>query len=79
MHNQHPQKTGFSRAALLLVGVTNYLPRTTPDQQTRGAAESVGLMVAHRLRRWPNISPTLGQRLVFLALHCLPIREKSKL
>ena len=23
-------------------------------------------MLVHRLRRWPNISPTLGQRLVFL-------------
>ena len=25
---------------------------------------NVGLKLAHRLRRWPNISPTLGQRLV---------------
>ena len=22
-------------------------------------------MLAHRLRRWPNINPTIGQRLVF--------------
>ena len=26
-------------------------------------------MLAHRLRRWPNISPTLGQRLVFAGWH----------
>ena len=25
---------------------------------------SFGLMLAHRLRRWPNIKPALGQRLV---------------
>ena len=25
----------------------------------------VGLMLAHRLRRWPNNNPTSGQRLVF--------------
>ena len=26
---------------------------------------NVGLMLVHRLRRWANIKPTLGQRLVF--------------
>ena len=30
-------------------------------QQTR----NVHAMLAHRLRRWPNIVPTLGKRLVF--------------
>ena len=29
---------------------------------------NVGLMLAHRLRRWTNISPTLGQRLVFAGI-----------
>ena len=29
---------------------------------------SVGLMLAHRLRRWPNIKPALGQRLVFAGI-----------
>ena len=29
---------------------------------------NVGLMLAHRLRRWPNIRPTLGQHLVFAGL-----------
>ena len=26
---------------------------------------NVGLLLAHRLRRWPNSQPTLGQRLIF--------------
>ena len=26
---------------------------------------NVGLLLAHRLRRWPNSKPTLGQRLMF--------------
>ena len=26
--------------------------------------------LAHRLRRWPNISPALGQRIVFAGLVC---------
>ena len=34
MHNQHPQKTGFSRAALLLVG-----PRLLNFAALRGAAQ----------------------------------------
>ena len=25
-------------------------------------------MLGHRLRRWPNISPTLGQRLAFVGI-----------
>ena len=34
-------------------------------QQTRNVHPNVGTMLAHRLRRWPNIVPTLGERLVF--------------
>ena len=26
---------------------------------------NVGLMLGHRQRRWPNINPALGERLVF--------------
>ena len=26
---------------------------------------NVGLLLAHRLRRWPNSKPTLAQRLMF--------------
>ena len=29
---------------------------------------NVGLLLAHRLRRWPNINPTLGERLVFAGI-----------
>ena len=29
------------------------------------ALPNVGLMLAHRQRRWPNINPTLGRGLVF--------------
>ena len=28
----------------------------------------VGLTLAHGLQRWPNVSPTLGQRFVFAGL-----------
>ena len=37
----------------------------------RGPPENIcqqtnaGLMLVHRLRRWPNIKPTLGQRILF--------------
>ena len=27
-------------------------------------------MLAHRLRRWPNIEPSLGQRIVFAGMTC---------
>ena len=30
-----------------------------------GLEPKVGSMLTHRLRRWPNIEPTLGERLVF--------------
>ena len=30
-----------------------------------GRWPDAGLMLAHRLRRWPNINPALGERLVF--------------
>ena len=29
---------------------------------------NAGIMLAHRPRRWPNINPTFGQRLVFAGL-----------
>ena len=29
---------------------------------------NVGIMLAHRLRRWSNIMPTVGQRLVFAGI-----------
>ena len=32
-------------------------------------APNVGTMLAHRLRRWPNIVPTLGKRLVFAGIY----------
>ena len=35
------------------------------SQQTARRWSSVGLPLAHRLRRWSNSEPTLGQRLVF--------------
>ena len=40
-----------------------------------GYIPNVGLTLAHRLRRWPNISPTLGQRLVFAG--CLLVASVS--
>ena len=29
---------------------------------------NAGLMLGHRLRRWPSIKPALGERLVFAGL-----------
>ena len=33
-------------------------------------------MFGHRLRRWPNIKPSLFQRLVFSGYCCLPWSDK---
>ena len=33
---------------------------------------NAGLVLAHRLRRWPNIKLALGERLVFAGLLLLP-------
>ena len=38
-----------------------------PSKTTR--LSNVGLMLAHRLRRWANISPTLDQRVIFAGLY----------
>ena len=35
-------------------------------------------MLAHRLRRWPNIEPALGQRLVFARMSVTDHQEKDK-
>ena len=34
---------------------------------------NVGLMLDQRPRRWSNINPTLGERLVFAGGHCPPL------
>ena len=39
------------------------LNRDSPENTRRWP--NAGLMLAQRRRRWANISPTLGQRLVF--------------
>ena len=43
---------------------------------------NVGLLLVHRLRRWPNRKPALRQRLMFLGwdcrlLHSLPVSRRS--
>ena len=46
----------FSRQLNLPINITrSYCPQLL----------NVGSMLAHHLRRWPNIEPTLGKRLVF--------------
>ena len=35
---------------------------------------NVGLMLVHRLRRWPNIKSTLVQRIAFAVVYCLVAR-----
>ena len=37
----------------------------------RKHSHKVGSMLAHRLRRWSNIEPTLGECLVFAGMPCL--------
>ena len=51
-------KTQFSQKRLS-VGECSEFPANTRRWS------NAGLMLAHRLRRWANISPALGQRLVF--------------
>ena len=34
---------------------------------------SIGLMIAHRLLRWPSINPTSGERPVFTWLHVFTV------
>ena len=36
-----------------------------------GRIANAGLMLVHRLRRWPNIKPALAQRLVFVGVGCI--------
>ena len=38
---------------------------------------NAGLMFAHRLRRWANISPALGKRVVFAAMACAPSKHDT--
>ena len=44
-----------------------YTSKTTFPANTK-RSPNAGLMLAHYLRRWTNISPALGQRLVFTGL-----------
>ena len=46
----------------------NHYPRAPAPQFTAntGLSPNVGTMLAHFLRRWPNIVPTLGERPVFV-------------
>ena len=45
-----------------------WCPKITVLQNPRVPSKHETL--AHRLRRWPNISPALGQRIVFAGLVC---------
>ena len=53
----------FSRQNVPVGSRAERVKPTFPANTKRSA--NVGLMLAHRLRRWPNIKPPLGQRLVF--------------
>ena len=53
-----------------------------PSQQTRDIEPmlgqcciNVGPMLVHRLRRWPNIGPTLAQCNVFAGIHAQQIQD----
>ena len=66
----------FGGVGQLVVYAKSHLPKTEilltilgelrPSQQTRHVDSM--LMLAHRLRRWTNISPALGQRAVFAVI-----------
>ena len=45
-----------------------YLACLIPAQQTPRRSPIVGTMSGQRRRRWPNIVPALGERLVFVEL-----------
>ena len=47
-----------------------------PPANTR-RSPSVGSMPVQRLRRWPSIKPTLGERLVFASLAWIPLPVAS--
>ena len=58
---EHPYFNVFSK----IVSTDFYLKMTEElDKKTRWS--DIGLMLAYRLRRWPNLYPTSGQRLVFV-------------
>ena len=60
----------YHDAGLLLLGRILQADRPVcfEVRQASQQARGVGPMLAHRLRRWPNIRPTLGQRPMFAVL-----------
>ena len=52
-------KTSLNRRTKVYSGLIFY------DNFPANTRHIAGLMLAHRLRRWTNIIPTLGQRFVF--------------
>ena len=48
-----------------------------PSKKTRQYT-IVGSMLGHRLRRWPNIEPTMGECLVFDGQHSAPLQYISQ-
>ena len=50
--------------SLELIPIMYYIPANTRR------SPNVGTLSAHRLLRWPNIVPTLGERLMFAGITC---------
>ena len=59
---------------MMIIYITTSILRA---QQTRDIdGHNVGLLLAHRLRRWPNIIPTLSKSLVFVAIQLRAVVKK---
>ena len=57
----------------VVIGTSRYLIYHV-NQEARDAAPDVALMLGQRLRRWPNIKLSLGERLVLPATY-LPLNQ----
>ena len=49
--------------------------RTSPSNTRR--VSNVGSMLVHRMRRWPSIEPTLGERLEFAGSRHRWLRQQA--
>ena len=52
-------------ASALVLQINQYLYEEQGYPANTSRSHNVGSMLAHRLRRWPNIEPTLRERIVF--------------
>ena len=66
MFNHRPRRRANINPALYRVRWETINLETSPSTTRRSS--NIGTMLAHRLRRWPNIVPTLDERRVFAGI-----------